>query len=183
MRASSFRSRAGFTLTELLITIGIFATLAAMAMPVYSDLAENSRLGAAAREVERELQSARLKAVSANRSLRVAFNCPVAGQFRTVEVLGNGTDNQLDRCSDVAFRYPAPDQDPFTRPNHDGPIRRLTLQTTVTTQVVEFRSNGTAFEVVGGAAQAIAGDVAITVTRRARSRTVTVNAMGKVTLQ
>lgn len=182
MRAPIFRSGAGFTLTELLITIAIFATLAAMAMPVYSDLAENSRLSSAAREVERELQAARLKAVAANRSLRVAFNCPVAGQFRTLEVLGTPTDTQLDRCSDTAFRYPAPDQDPFTRPNLDGPIRRLTMQTTVTTQVVEFRSNGTAFEVVGGAAQAIVGDVAITVTRRGRSRTVTVNAMGKVSL-
>jgi prepilin-type N-terminal cleavage/methylation domain-containing protein len=183
MRASSFfGARAGFTLTELLITIGIFATLAAMAMPVYSDLAENSRLNSAAREVERELQSARLKAVGTNRTLRVAFNCPVAGQFRTLEVLGTATDNQLNRCTDVAFPYPPADQDPFTRPNHDGPMRRLTLQTTVTTQVVEFRPNGTALQVVGGAAQAIVGDLAVTVTRRGRSRTVTVNAMGKVTL-
>ncbi len=183
MPALLVRSRDGFTLIELLITIAIFATLAAMALPVYSDLAENSRLSAAAREVERELQTARLKAVSANRTLRVALNCPVAGQFRTVEVLGNGTDTQLDRCSDVAFRFPPPDQDPFTRPNLDGPIRRLTMQTTVTTQVIEFRPNGTAFQVVGGAPQAMATDTTITVTRRGRTRTVTVNGMGKVTLQ
>jgi prepilin-type N-terminal cleavage/methylation domain-containing protein len=183
MRAPSSRSRAGFTLVELLITIAMFATLAAMAMPIYSDLAENSRLSAAAREVERELQAARLKAVQANRSLRVAFNCPVAGQFRTVEVLGNAIDNQLDRCSDVAFRYPPPDQDPFTRPNHDGPLRRLTMQTTVSTQVVEFRPNGTAFQVVGGAPTTIPGELMITVTRRLRTRTVIVNGMGRVSLQ
>ncbi len=173
----------GFSLIELVLTIAVFATVAAIALPVYHDLSDALRLGDATRAVERELQGARLKAVTINRSLRVRFNCPAAGQYRTVEVLGTATDTAANRCDEAAFPYPAPDQNPFTRPNSDGPVRRLPQDVTVSTVDIEFRPNGTAYQVVSGVAQAITGEVTVTVTRGSQSRTVTINGLGKIQLQ
>ena len=62
-------------------------------------------------------------------------------------------------------------------------MRFLSFATTVTTAVVEFRPDGTAREVVAGVPQPIASTVNIVVTRSANSRTVTVNALGKVAIQ
>ena len=183
MGVPSLRSRAGFSLVELIVVMAVLATLAASAVPLYRDLAENSRLNSDARNVERELQTARLKAVTVNRALRVATNCPVAGQYRMVEVLGTSADTDASRCRDTSYPYPAADQNLFTRPNHDGPLRRLSQNTTVTTQVLEFRSNGQAFNVVSGVAQPISTQTTITLTRGTRTRTVTINAMGKVQTQ
>jgi Tfp pilus assembly protein FimT len=183
MRDSLVRSTLGFSLIELLVIVVMIATLAGIALPVYNDLAEASRLSAAARDVERELQIARLRAVQANRSLRVRLNCPVAGQYRTVEVLGTSADTAGNRCSTSSYPFPAPDADPFTLPNLDGPLRYLSLQTTVSNAAIEFRPNGTAWDASSGTASAITGDLTITVTRRARTRTVTVNGLGKITLQ
>ncbi len=176
----SERVSLGFSLVELLLVVAIFATLSATALPVYNDLAEVSRLSSATREVERELQAARLKSVSTNRMLRVRLNCPVAGEFRTVEVLGTGADTAIDRCTTASYPYPAADQNRFTRPNFDGPIRRLSQQTTMTNGAIEFRPDGTAWDVSTGTPQAIGTTVSFTVTRRTRTRTVTVNAMGKI---
>ncbi len=184
--ASSLRSRSapgGFSLIELVLTVAVFATLAAMALPVYRDLSDALRLGDATRAVERELQGARLKAVTINRSLRVRFNCPAAGQYRTVEVLGTSTDTVGNRCDQAAFPYPAADQNPFTRPNADGPVRRLPQDVTVSTLDVEFRPNGTAYQVVSGTPQAITGEVSVVVTRNGQSRTVTINGLGKIRLE
>jgi len=183
MGASSLRSRAGFSLVELIVVMAVLATLAGMAVPLYRDLAENSRLNSDARNVERQLQAARLKAVTVNRALRVAMNCPVAGQYRMVEVLGTPADTDASRCTDTSYPYPAADQNPFTRPNHDGPLQRLNQNTTVTTQVLEFRSNGQAFAVAAGIAQPMATDTTITLTRGSRTRTVTINAVGRVRTQ
>ena len=183
MGVSSLRSQAGFSLVELIMVSVVVATLAGMAVPLYRDLAENSRLNSDVRNVERELQAARLKAVTVNRSLRVALNCPVAGEYRMVEVLGTAADTDATRCRETTYPYPPPDQNPFTRPNNDGPLRRLNPNTTVTTQVVEFRSTGQAFEVVSGVAQPMLADVTITLTRGTKTRTVTINAVGRVRTQ
>lgn len=179
MQVSSARASLGFSLIELLLTVAVFAILSAMALPVYHDLSEVSRLNSATRDVERELQAARLKAVSTNRRLRVRFNCPVVGQFRTVEVLGTGADTAADRCT-TSYPYPAPDQNRFTRPNFDGPIRFVPQLTTISNGSIEFRPDGTAWDASTGTPVAIATTVDFTITRYSRSRTVTVNAMGKV---
>lgn len=170
----------GFSLTELLLTVTVAATLSAIALPFFGDVAERSRLNAATREVERELQSARLKAVSVNRRLWVRTNCPAPGQLRTTEFLATAADTAADRCSTTAYPFPPADTDLMTRPNYDGPLRYLPRDTTLTSVVVEFRPDGTAREVVGGVTQPIGGTLSILVTRLSSNRTVTVNALGKV---
>lgn len=124
------KTQAGFTLVEMMMTVGVFAILAGAAVPQLADMTGEMRLRQAVREVERELQTARLKAVTANRPIRVRFNCPSARQYRMVELIGTPSDphaedldTDLSRCSD--YPYPAADQNRLTLPNHDGPVRQL----------------------------------------------------------
>ena len=176
------RNEHGFSLTELMMTVAVAATLVGIGVPVYRDITESSKLNGAARELEREFQSARLHAVSANRLLRVKTNCPTTGYYRTVEVLGTAADNASDRCLLSAYPFPA-DDDVTTRPNYDGPPRVLPLGATVTTTTLEFRPDGTAYEVVNNVAQTIATQVTLTVTRNSKSKQVRVNGSGKIQLQ
>ena len=176
------RADRGYSLTELVMIIAVAGTMMAFALPILTDLGEGTKLSAAAREIEREFQSARLRAVTVNRLLRVRLNCPATGYYRTVEVLGNTSDQDANRCVPASYPFPAPDQDLITRPNFDGPVRLLSSDATVTSEVIEFRPDGTAARVVSNVAQAITTPLTITITRKQKSKTVTVNGGGQVVL-
>jgi len=182
------RNSRGFTVIEMVATLALIGTLVAVGLPVMKDLSESTKLNEAARLVERELQTARLKAVSANRVMRVRFNCPAMGYIRTVEVTGTPTiDDATDRCTG-RFPFPAPDTDLMTRPNFDGPVRVLPNAAVVSSLGFQFSPDGTAASVPGGPAgggtvTAITAPVSFTILRHGKSRTVTVNNAGKVQLQ
>jgi type IV fimbrial biogenesis protein FimT len=185
-----WRTGTGFTLIELLVTVAVLAIVSAIAMPQLGRAVDAFRLGMAVREVERELQVARVKAVQGNRPVRVLFNCPATGQFRRVEVLGepglpDSRDDQLSRCNATTFPYPAPDNDPLTRPNLDGPPHWLpTGVTSSGVAGIEFLADGTARSAASGTgftwSEIPLGGVSATVTRSARTRTITINGMGRV---
>lgn len=65
--------RRGFTLAEILVAVGVFAILAAIAVPHFLAFRPASRLNGAARQVYSELMWARSKAVSENGSYVVTF--------------------------------------------------------------------------------------------------------------
>jgi prepilin-type N-terminal cleavage/methylation domain-containing protein len=190
MNTRQWRTGSGFTLTELLVVVAVFAIMSAVAMPQLGRAIDLYRLGIAVREVERELQTARVNAVTANRQVRVLFNCPITGQFRRVEVLGepglpDGRDDSLTRCDDTTFPYPPSDNDPATRPNLDGPVHRLPDGVTMGgVSGIEFQPNGTAFSDAVGApitfTEIPVTGVSATVTKSAQSRTITINGMGRV---
>ena len=182
MIPSQCRNR-GFTLIELMLTVAIAATIMAIAVPVLTDVTASIKLSEATRAVERELQNARLKAVSTNRPLRVRTNCPAAGYMRTVEVIGSSADTASNRCLQSAYPYPAADTDAITRPNFDGPVRPVPNGATVTNAVLEFRPDGTVKTVVSGVPTAIATPITMTVTRQSKSKVVTINGVGKIQLQ
>lgn len=178
------RNARGFSLLELMLTVTVLGTLIAVGLPVMKDMTESIKLNEASRMVERELQTARLQAVSANRVLRVRMNCPATGYIRTVEVVGTFTiDDATDRCMTTNYPFPAPDNDLMTRPNFDGPVRVLPNDATVSNVVLQFSPDGTAASVVSNTVTAITTPVSVTIQRHGKSRTVTVNNVGKVQLQ
>jgi prepilin-type N-terminal cleavage/methylation domain-containing protein len=180
---SGFRHDRGFTATEMMLVVGVIATLAVIALPVMKDMTQSIKLSEASRLVEREMQDARLKAVNANRPIRVRLNCPAAGYIRSVEVLGTAADNATDRCMTTPYPFPPPDNDIMTRPNFDGPVRVLPMGATVSNTILQFSPDGTAAEVINGVVTTIATPVTITITRDSKSKTVTVNNAGKIQLQ
>ena len=172
----------GFSLTELMLTVAVAATVMAIGVPMVTDVSATIKLNEAARLLEREFQDARLKAVSTNRPLRVRTNCPSAGFVRTVEVLNTPVDSAANRCLQAAFPFP-PDDNLVTRPNHDGPVRTLPNAATVTTATYQFQPDGTVFTVVANVPTRIATEQTLTVTRGSRTRTVKINGAGKIQLQ
>lgn len=178
------RSALGFSLVDLLMTVAVSATLMAIAVPAAKDAVDGLRLGMAMRDVERELQTARLRAVSSNRPLRVRFNCPSAGQFRIIEITGvTTTDTAGNRCDPTAYPYPGPRDTSRATPEHDGPVRQLHFTVTMSGPDLQFFSNGTVQQMVTGALQSITTDANVSVTKGPSSKTVKVNGLGKIQIQ
>jgi len=198
-----WRSAQGFSLVDQLATLAILATVCAIAVPALSKSVENQRLSMEARNVEREMQLARLNAVTTNRPIRVRFNCPTAGQYRRVELIGSvnnpetgdDADNQgARRCALNYYPYPAADKDPLTRPNNDGPLLQLNSKVVFTSvQTLEFWPNGTVHVSPGvPSAQpwpqlSSAAPVNIILTQASntntQTRSVSVNTLGKMQIQ
>ena len=107
-----------------MFTVSLLGVLMAVTVPGATSASRRYHLAAATREVGAQVRLARLKAVTANRTIRVRFNCPAAGQFRVVEVVNNAAiDNAADRCSSTT--YPYPDPNPAAQPDLDGPVMVL----------------------------------------------------------
>jgi prepilin-type N-terminal cleavage/methylation domain-containing protein len=173
----------GFTLIELMLTMAVAATLMAIAVPALNAVSDATKLSASAQQLERELQTTRMKAVANNTPLRLRTNCPSAGYFRIVEFLGTTSDTPTTRCNASTYPWPASDNDLSTIPNFDGPLRELMNNATMGTASIEFRPDGTAWDVSSGTAVAIATPITITVTRKGTTKNITVNNLGKILLQ
>ena len=174
----------GFTLIEVLITTVVTLAIGAMVVPQISNLMQSQRARTAARAVERELQSARLKAVTASKRIRVKLNCPVAGQLRMVEVTGvAATDNASNRCDEVAFPFPGPRDALRSTPSLDAPVVRLPAGTTIASTVTtfEFVPRGDAAQVGStGFVATLASETTVTVTRAGWSSAIRINPIGKI---
>jgi prepilin-type N-terminal cleavage/methylation domain-containing protein len=94
------RSTRGFTMFELLIVMALIAIFAAMGIPTLQESTRRNAVWTASETIGTQVRQARLKAISRNRSFRIRFNCPAAGQFRVLEVTGNSTiDSHVNRCT------------------------------------------------------------------------------------
>jgi len=187
---------AGFSVIDMVVTVAVIGIVAAIAVPQAADALDRMRLGMAERDVEREMQFARLKAVSANRPMRVRFDCPAPTQFRAVELIGTSaapdaadadtTDAGVARCSETAYPYSptGADKSRLTRPNNDGPIQRLQQQTTFSVKkTLEFWPDGSVHADTGAGNPwpnvGVAG-VTITLSRKGKTKNITVNGNGKI---
>jgi Tfp pilus assembly protein FimT len=168
-----------------MLTVAVASVLAGIAVPALRSVDDATKLSNAAQQVERELQTARMRAVSNNTPLRFRTNCPSSGYFRITELLGTVSDGTTSRCSISSYPWPATDTDLATVPNHDGALRQMLNSATVSDAWVEFHPDGTAWQVTTNTAAAIAANspVTITVTRNGSTKTITVNELGKVKLQ
>jgi type II secretory pathway pseudopilin PulG len=188
----------GFSLVDMMMTVAVIGTIAAVAVPQVNSALDSMRLGMALRDVERELQFARLKAVSSSRPMRVRFDCPGAGQVRAVELLGTTSVpdvNDADttgvgavRCSETAYPYrpTGGDNSRLTRPNNDGPVRLLYPSTTFTAKkTLEFWPDGSVHADAGtGNPWPNIGSAGVTITlsRKGKTKNIQVNGLGKIVL-
>jgi type II secretory pathway pseudopilin PulG len=182
----------GFTLVELLVAMAVMIILTGIGAPVLARAIDKYRVGMAIRDVERDLQTARLKAVSSNHPIRVRFNCPSTGYYRMVELIGDAgaplpEDDRLERCGDSLYPYPAADLDPLTRPNHDGPLRQLPLSVSFrSSQTLEFWPDGSVHSGTGGTASpwpvVAPTGVEISIQQGTKTSAVTVNGIGRVSI-
>jgi prepilin-type N-terminal cleavage/methylation domain-containing protein len=191
MFSHSRRHDAGFSLIDMLVVVTLIGIISAIAIPTLINSINAMRLGQSAREIEREMQAAKQRAVAKSRPIRIRFNCPVVGQYRIVELIGSPSapataDNATNRCDPVAYPFP-PDNNPLTRPNHDGPVKRLDNEVTFTAQqTIEFWSDGTAHYNNGtGDPWALipTTGIAVTVSRAGKTSRITVNGLGKIQLE
>jgi type II secretory pathway pseudopilin PulG len=182
MAGTGLHDDRGFSLVDLIATVAVFATVSAIAVPAITDAFENQRLGTELRNVERELQQARLGAVTANHPIRIRFNCPTVGSYRRVELLGTvntpATDDADARAA-VRCNYGTPDRNPLTRPNHDGQLRQLHSSVSfLAAQTLEFWPNGTVH--VPGTLTPLAAPVTLTLAKGSSTKSITVNSLGKI---
>ena len=184
-------SQSGFSLIELLMVTALIGIVSVIGLPLLGQISGTIELGEAARQVERELQSARMTAVSANQPVRVRFDCPGAGQYRMVELIGTpavpaAADGVIGRCSDITYPFPAPDNNPITRPNNDGALKSLASQVTFTTATtIEFWPDGTAHTNTGGSdpwPPIASPGTYIILTRAGKTKSILVNGIGKIQL-
>jgi prepilin-type N-terminal cleavage/methylation domain-containing protein len=183
----------GFTLVELLATVAMIGIIAGIAMPLLANVGDSIKLGEATREVERELQIARMSAVSANQPMRFRFDCPAAGAYRIIELIGTpsvpaAADAAANRCAMANYPYPGDsDRNPLTRPNHDGSVRYLDPKVTFTASTtIEFWPDGTAHTNTGGTNPwpGITGaGTTITLTKGTKTKNIVVNGVGKIQIQ
>lgn len=186
------RAPAGFSLIDIMMSVAVLCIIASASVPSLMHVVNGMKLGQAQRDVYQEMQAARLIAVSSNRPMRIRFNCPSAGQYRLTELIGSPTrpdptDSAADRCSDTKWKYPANDNDPTTRPNRDGPVRRLPDTVTFeTAAALEFWPDGTVHRQVGGESPweqvSVAGGTVVTIAKDTTVKTISVNGLGKIQL-
>jgi len=109
------QSNRGFTLLELLVVMALIVILSAVAVPSVLESVHRNSVWTASELIGSQILNARLKAISHNKSYRVRFDCPAAGQFRVLEVTGNPTiDTATDRCS----TYQTDDSGVFPMPSN-----------------------------------------------------------------
>jgi Tfp pilus assembly protein FimT len=194
MKKATRIGEAGFSIVDLVVVVAIIAVVSGITIPLMLGAIDRMRLGQSAREVERELQQAKQRAVGKGSVLRVHFNCPTAGEFRSVELIGTtnapvaADTASATRCrTNGIYPFPASDNNPLTRPNLDGPSRFLDSAVAFgAVQSIEFWPDGTAHYNNAGVnpwPMIPTAGVALTVVRSGKTARITVNGLGKVQLQ
>lgn len=85
---------------ELMIALGLAGIMAAVAVPVFIESTARNSLWTGSEMIGAQIRQARLKAITRNTTFQVRFNCPVAGQFRSLVMTGDPLiDDAVDRCS------------------------------------------------------------------------------------
>ena len=155
----------GYSLIELLISLGMIGVLSAIAVPLVLESTRRSDLFAASERVGAVVRQTRLKAISQNRNYRVRFDCPATNQLRALIVTGNALiDDAANRCTMTIAG--------------DGEIVNLPTGVTVDAEdATELRVTPRgAFTAVGDSIPLI-----ITVAHGSSNRSVTVSATGQLT--
>jgi len=159
------RSERGYTLIEVLITVGLIGVVTAISVPVFIESNSRSNLWSGAERIGAAVRQARLRAISTNTSFRVAFDCPGANQLRTLIITGDAAiDNAAGRCNS-------------TLAGDSGVIELPTGVAYDVPATTSLQVNGRGFfSSNGGSIPSV-----ITVTHGGSTRTLTVSLTGQIT--
>ncbi len=80
----------GFTLIELIVAIGIFSLLIAIATPFWASLLPGYQLNSAAQQIAADLQSASTRAMAQYRRFKVVFNSATSYSLQREQTPGAG---------------------------------------------------------------------------------------------
>jgi prepilin-type N-terminal cleavage/methylation domain-containing protein len=96
------RSERGYSLIEVLITLGLIGIVTAISVPVFIESNARNNLWNGSEQIGAAIRSARLKAISSNTNYRVVFDCPGVGELRVLITTGNpAVDDAAGRCGDT----------------------------------------------------------------------------------
>lgn len=159
------RSERGYSMVELLITLGLIGVVSAISVPVFIESNARGALWSGSEQIGATIRSARLKAISQNTGYRVEFNCPAANELRTLVMSGDPAfDDDPNRCAQTL----------------EGDSGVIELPVGVAYDVADT----TSLLVTGrGIFTATGGGIpmTITVTHGAATRTLTVSGTGQIT--
>ena len=162
------RSERGYSMVEVLITLGLIGVVSAISVPVFIESNARSALWSGSEQIGASVRSARLRAISQNTAYRVTFDCPSANELRTLVMTGDKTvDDDKGRCSQTI----------------DGDSGIVQLPVGV---AYEVDGNAASLEVTGrGIFTANGGGIplTITVTHGTATRTLTVSGTGQITFK
>ena len=111
------RSVRGFTLIELMVTIGVMAIIAVIAVPSFNSMLLKQNLNASTRSLVITLEKARSKAALERRLVTVALNSSNSSAADTDSTLNwqpSGKSTLISTTTSITFRADGMVQDPTT---------------------------------------------------------------------
>lgn len=108
------RSVRGFTLVELMITIGVMAIIAVMAVPSFTNMLLKQNLNKSTRDLVIVLEKARSKAALERRTVTVTLNSSLADTDSTLNWAASGKATLVSTTTSIVFRSDGMVQDPTT---------------------------------------------------------------------
>ncbi|MHA3082660.1 pilus assembly FimT family protein [Acinetobacter sp. ANC 5383] len=108
------RSVRGFTLIELMVTIGVMAIIAAIAVPSFNNMLLKQNLNASTRSLVITLEKARSKAALERRLVTVALNSSAADTDSILNWQPSGKSALISTTTSITFRADGMVQDPTT---------------------------------------------------------------------
>jgi len=178
------RRESGFTLVEVVVVSAVAMITIGLAAPTLTGAMQQYQFNTDVQQLASTVRTARYKAVSTNRTMRVRLNCPSRGQMRVVQVTGNsGIDDAADRCDTSVYPYPG--ITPSTA--NDGPAMLMGTS-------INYPANASSIEIsttgrmvpLSGCPNCAAGSPPFVINvedeRNGLQRSVTVSASGSVTV-
>ncbi len=87
----SIGKNTGFTLIELMIAIALISILSIIAVPRFNDLIPRYRLKDAARNLQANMQKARLQAIKENNTVQIRFDNTISPGFYYFDTIDDNT--------------------------------------------------------------------------------------------